>query len=147
MKYSEAKQGRTFIIRLEDGDIVHKEIEKFAREKSIKAAALIIIGGADQGSKLVVGPEHGRKNPIIPMEHILHNVHEIAGTGTIFPDKRGNPVLHMHMACGRKTSSVTGCVRKGVKVWHVMEVILFELVDTTAGRAFEPITGFELLKP
>ena len=147
MRYSQAKQGRTFIIRLEDGDIVHEEIEKFAREKSIKAAALIILGGADKGSKLIIGPEHGRREPIIPMEHILDNVHEIAGTGTIFPDEKGKPVLHMHMACGRKTSSVTGCVRKGVKVWHVMEVILFELVDTTAVRAFEPTTGFELLKP
>ena len=147
MRYSQAKQGRTFIIRLEDGDIVHEEIEKFAREKSIKAAALIILGGADKGSKLIIGPEHGRREPIIPMEHILDNVHEIAGTGTIFPDEKGKPVLHMHMACGRKTSSVTGCVRKGVKVWHVMEVILFELVDTTAVRAFEPTTGFELLRP
>lgn len=147
MRYSQAKQGRIFIIRLEDGDIVHEEIEKFAREKSIKAAALIILGGADKGSKLIVGPEHGRRKPIIPMEHILDNVHEIAGTGTIFPDEKGKPILHMHMACGRKTSSVTGCVRKGVKVWHVMEVILFELVDTTAVRAFEPTTGFELLRP
>lgn len=147
MRYSQAKQGRTFIIRLEDGDIVHEEIEKFSREKSIKAAALIILGGADKGSKLIVGPEHGRREPIIPMEHILDNVHEIAGTGTIFPDEKGKPILHMHMACGRKTSSVTGCVRNGVKVWHIMEVILFELVDTTAVRAFEPTTGFELLKP
>ncbi len=147
MRYSQAKQGRIFIIRLEDGDIVHEEIEKFSREKSIKAAALIILGGADKGSKLIVGPEHGRREPIIPMEHILDNVHEIAGTGTIFPDEKGKPVLHMHMACGRKTSSVTGCVRKGVKVWHIMEVILFELVDTTAVRAFEPTTGFELLRP
>ncbi|NOR05811.1 MAG: DUF296 domain-containing protein [Deltaproteobacteria bacterium] len=147
MRYSQAKQGRTFIIRLEDGDIVHEEIEKFSREKSIKAAALIILGGADKGSKLIVGPEHGRREPIIPMEHVLDNVHEIAGTGTIFPDEKGKPILHMHMACGRKTSSVTGCVRKGVKVWHIMEVILFELVDTTAVRAFEPTTGFELLKP
>lgn len=147
MRYSQAKQGRIFIIRLEDGDIVHEEIEKFSREKSIKAAALIILGGADKGSKLIVGPEHGRREPIIPMEHILDNVHEIAGTGTIFPNEKGKPILHMHMACGRKTSSVTGCVRNGVKVWHIMEVILFELVDTTAVRAFEPTTGFELLKP
>ncbi|HDD44969.1 MAG TPA: DUF296 domain-containing protein, partial [Candidatus Desulfofervidus auxilii] len=43
--------------------------------------------------------------------------------------------------------SITGCVRKGVKVWHVMEVILFELVDTTAVRALDPNTGFELLNP
>ncbi len=47
MKYSQAKQGYIFVIRLEDGDIVHKEIERFARNQSIKAAALIIIVGAD----------------------------------------------------------------------------------------------------
>ena len=47
MKYSQAKQGHIFVIRLEDGDIVHKEIERFARNQSIKAAALIIIVGAD----------------------------------------------------------------------------------------------------
>lgn len=147
MRYTQAKQGRIFVIRLEDGDIVHEKIEKFSREESIKAAALIILGGADKDSKLIVGPEHGRREPIIPMEHVLDSVHEIAGTGTIFPDEKGKPILHMHIACGRKISSVTGCVRKGVKVWHVMEVILFELVDTTAVRAFEPTTGFELLRP
>ena len=147
MKYSEAKQGRIFVIRLEDGDIIHQEIEKFAREKSIKAGALIILGGADEGSKLVVGPEHGRKEPIVPMEYILDNVNEIAGTGTIFPDEKGKPVLHMHIACGRKTSTITGCVRRGVKAWHVLEVILFELIDTTAVRVLDPVTGFELLRP
>jgi len=147
MKYSEAKQGRIFVIRLEDGDIIHQEIEKFAREKSIKAGALIILGGADEGSKLVVGPEHGRKEPIVPMEYILDNVNEIAGTGTIFPDEKGKPVLHMHIACGRKTSTITGCVRRGVKAWHVLEVILFELIDTTAVRVLDSVTGFELLRP
>lgn len=81
------------------------------------------------------------------MEHILDNVHEITGTGTIFPDEKGKPVLHMHIACGRQASTVTGCVRKGVKVWHIMEVILFELVDTNATRVFDSITGFELLEP
>ena len=147
MKYSQAKQGRIFVIRLEDGDIIHEEIEKFAREKSIKAGALIILGGADQGSKLVVGPEHGREDPIVPMEHILDNVNEIAGTGTIFPDEKGKPILHMHIACGRKTSTITGCVRRGVKAWHILEVILFELIDTKAIRVFDPVTGFELLRP
>lgn len=147
MKYSQAKQGRIFIIRLEDGDIIHEEIEKLANEESIIAAALIIIGGADKNSILVVGPEHGRKEPIVPMEHILDNVNEVVGTGTIFPNEEGKPILHMHIACGRQASTVTGCVRKGIKTWHVLEVILFELVDTTALRALDSITGFELLKP
>jgi predicted DNA-binding protein with PD1-like motif len=147
MKYSEAKQGRIFVIRLEDGDIVHDEIERFAREKSIGAASLIIVGGADQQSKFVVGPEEGRATPVVPMEHVLDEVHEIAGVGTLFPDDEGNPVLHMHMACGRKSSTITGCIREGVRVWHVMEVILFELADTTGIRTHDPETGFKLLQP
>ena len=120
MKYSEAKQGRIFVIRLEDGDIVHDEIERFAREKSIGGARLIIVGGADQKSKFVVGPQEGRTTPVVPMEHVLDEVHEIAGVGTLFPDDEGNPVLHMHMACGRKSATITGCIRQGVRVWHVM---------------------------
>ncbi len=146
MKYSQAHLGRIFVIRLEDGDIVHEEIEKLAREESIKAAALIIIGGADEDSKLIVGPKQGRTKPIIPTEHILDNIHEVAGTGTLFPDDDGNPLLHMHMACGRNTSTVTGCIRNGVKVWHIMEVILFELVDTAGVRILDSQLGFKLLK-
>ena len=147
MKYSEAKQGRIFVIRLEDGDIVHDEIERFASEKSIRAAGLIIVGGADKESTFVVGPEEGRATPVVPMEHVLDEVHEIAGVGTLFPDDEGNPVLHMHMACGRKSSTVTGCIREGVRVWHVMEVILFELADTTGIRTHDSETGFKLLQP
>ncbi len=147
MKYSETKRGRTFVIRLEDGDVVHEAIERFAREQKIEAAALVIVGGADAESKLVVGPEEGRSKPVVPMEHVLDNVYEVAGTGTLFPDEDGNPVLHMHMACGRKDSTVTGCVRRGVKVWHVMEAVLFELIDSTAVRVHDDATGFQLLEP
>jgi len=147
MKFCQATQGRIFVIRLEDGDVVHETIEKFAKDQSIQSAALITIGGADSKSCLVVGPEDGRSKKICPMTHVLDNVHEVAGTGTIFPDKSGNPVLHMHMACGRNDDTVTGCVRTGVKVWHVMEVILFELTGNNARRLQDPATGFELLEP
>lgn len=30
MKYSEARPGRIFVLRLEDGEIVHEVIERFA---------------------------------------------------------------------------------------------------------------------
>ena len=147
MKYSEAKPGRIFVIRLEDGDIVHEAIESFAKEHTIKAATLVILGGADKGSRLVVGPEEDRSKPVIPMELILEDVHEVAGVGTLFPDDEGNPILHMHMACGRNDETVTGCVRIGVKVWHVMEAVLFELVDSTGVRRPDEATGFKLLQP
>ncbi|MCF8051285.1 MAG: DNA-binding protein [Desulfobacterales bacterium] len=146
MQYTEAKSGRIFIIRLEHGEVVHEKIERFAREKNIASAALVAVGGADAGSKLVVGPKDGGARPIDPMMHVLSNVHEIAGTGTIFTDEDGAPLLHMHMACGRDKDAVAGCIRSGVKVWQIMEVIVFELVDAGAGRAVDPDLGFKLLE-
>jgi len=147
MKYSEAKYGRIFIVRLEDGDIIHEEIERFARAHSITAAAIIILGGADKGSRIVVGPEDGRVSPINPMGHILSDVHEAMGTGTIFPDKDGEPHTHIHMTFGRNKKASTGCIRSGVKVWEVMEVIIFELVDTERRRMPDEKLGFILLEP
>ena len=148
MKYSEAKLGRIFVIRLEDGEIVHEVIEAFALEHSIHAASLIILGGPDEGSRLVVGPENGRcAPPVIPLERVLDDVREVTGTGTIFPDDEGNPILHLHMACGRNSSTITGCIRQGVRVWHVMEVILFELTGTSARRLRDAATGFKFLVP
>ncbi|HWR58626.1 MAG TPA: PPC domain-containing DNA-binding protein [Thermodesulfovibrionales bacterium] len=147
MKYSEAQLGRIFVIRLEDGDIIHEAVENFARQNSIRAAALIVLGGADKGSSLVVGPEDGRTSPVLPMTHILDNVSEATGVGTIFPDDEGNPVVHMHIACGRKSATITGCIRQGVRVWHVVEIILLELLDSTGVRLLEPAMGFKLLNP
>lgn len=147
MKYSEAKPGRVFVIRLEDGDILHEEIEKFAEEQNIKAASLIALGGADTGSALIAGPEDGRAQTIVPMVHELDNVNEVTGTGTLFPNAKGEIVLHMHLACGRGKSTATGCVRKGIKVWHVMEVIIHELIESTGVRKPDAATGIELLEP
>ncbi len=147
MKYSSAKPGRVFVLRLEDGDVVHETIESFAREQGIMAASMIILGGADAGSTLVAGPKQGRAQPVVPKTQVLDNVHEVTGTGTLFPDESGMPVLHLHMACGRGGSTVTGCVRCGVRVWHVMEVVLHELLDSTGVRKKDLATGFDLLVP
>ena len=148
MKYSTARPGRVFIIRLEDGEIIHECLERFAAEKGIARAALTLHGGADAGSVLVTGPREGRRPPPIePQTTALDNVHEVVGTGTIFPDAQGVPILHVHLACGRDRETVTGCIRTGVKTWHVLEVVLIELLDSTARRVADPATGFELLVP
>jgi predicted DNA-binding protein with PD1-like motif len=71
----------------------------------------------------------------------------VSGVGTLFLDDEGQPILHMHMACGRQGATITGCVRRGVKVWHVMEVVITELLDTPARRMTEPPLGLKLLRP
>lgn len=148
MRYSQAKLGRVFVIRLEHGDIVHQQIERFAREHSIRAASVVVVGGADEGSRLVVGPERADQSPIVPMLHTLQGVHEVAGTGTLFwDDEAGGATAHIHLACGRNDGTATGCVRQGVQVWQTMEVVMFELVDATATRELDPQLGFKLLQP
>ncbi|SHO51309.1 PPC domain-containing DNA-binding protein [Desulfopila aestuarii] len=147
MRYSMAQPGRIFVLRLEDGEIVHEVIERFAVEQQIEAASLVIVGGADDGSRLVVGPAEDRGLPLSPMKLQLEHAHEVTGTGTLFRDEEGTPLLHMHMACGREKETITGCIREGVRVWHVMEVIIHELTGSTARRLVEEPLGLKLLRP
>ena len=148
MKFSETKQGRTFIIRLEHGEIIHECLESFAKQHQINAASVLALGGVDAGSLFVTGPACGTSAPPIePNLVTLNEAHEVCGTGTIFPDKDGNPILHMHLAAGRNDQTITGCIRTGVKTWHVLEVVLQELLNSTARRLPDSTTGFELLTP
>ncbi|MFO7749614.1 MAG: hypothetical protein R6V54_05930 [Desulfobacteraceae bacterium] len=48
---------------------------------------------------------------------------------------------------GREEKSITGCIRNGVTVWQVMEIVLYELADTGAKKVYDPATGFRLLEP
>jgi predicted DNA-binding protein with PD1-like motif len=147
MEYSEAREGRVFILRLEHGEIVHEQIEAFAREQSIGAAKVLVVGGAAPGSTLIAGTESARRVPLAPIRHVLDGVHDVAGTGTIFPDEAGYPVLHMHVSCGRGGASVTGCVREGLKVWLVMEAVITEIIQSSAVRVLDETTGIKLLSP
>ena len=55
MKASEGKLGRVFVIRLEDGDVLPKCIEKFAEDKGVSVGHAILVGGIGEG-QIVVGP-------------------------------------------------------------------------------------------
>jgi predicted DNA-binding protein with PD1-like motif len=147
MRFSQARPGRVFVLRLEQGEMVHEVIEAFAAEHGIRCAALVMVGAADEGSRLTAGPEDGGARPIVPLIHSLVGVHELTGVGTIFPDDEGRPSLHSHVAVGREGAAATGCIRAGVVVWTILEVVLLELEDCTARRAMDPSSGFELLEP
>lgn len=146
MKYSEAKLGRIFVLRLEHGDMIPDVIQAFAAKQKIKAAIVHFLGGADTGSKVVVGPEDGTAPKPRPMVTELSGTSEAVGMGTLFINEAGIPKLHLHAAFGRGRGTVTGCTREGVMVWHIGESVIFELLNTTAARRIDPGTGFELLE-
>lgn len=57
--------------------------------------------------------------------------------GTLFSTENGKPVLHMHVSAGRAGDSVTGCIRRGVRVWGLLEATIIEFTDTTALARYE----------
>ena len=67
--------------------------------------------------------------------------------GVLAPREDGRPVLHIHAALGRSGATLTGCLRHGVSTWVVGEVILYEILDSSAARLKDPETGFTLLEP
>jgi predicted DNA-binding protein with PD1-like motif len=146
MQYDEAKLGRVFVLRLHDGDHLPNVIESFAMEHKLQSALCFFIGGAKDNSRVVVGPRNDIEMPPEPMVTLLRGVHEACGVGTLFSDEAGKPKLHMHTAFGRNEKTVTGCVRLGVDVWRIGEVVLLELMGNTTRRAIDKETGFEFLE-
>ena len=145
MKYSEANMGRIFILRLEHGDKIPDIIEEFAKTHQIDSAILHFLGGADTNSKVVVGPEDGTAKKPRKMVTELLGTSEAVGIGTLFINEEMVPKLHLHSAFGRNRDTVTGCTREGITIWHIGEVVIFELINSSARRKYDPVTGFELL--
>lgn len=145
MKYSEANLGRIFILRLEHGDKLPDTIEQFAKIHTVDSAIIHFLGGADTGSKVVVGPEDGTAKKPQKMITELLGTSEAVGIGTLFINEEKVPKLHLHSAFGRNRDTVTGCTREGISIWHIGEVVIFELLNSSARRKLDTETGFELL--
>jgi predicted DNA-binding protein with PD1-like motif len=146
MQFTEAKFGRIFVLRLHDGEHLPDVLESFAAEHHITTALCFFLGGAKEKGRVVVGPKDGNALPPEPMVTLLNGVYEACGVGTIFADEEGKPKLHMHASFGRKEKTVTGCVRMGVIVWRIGEVVILELLGAVAHRATDKETGFEFLE-
>lgn len=146
MDYTEAALGRIYILRLHDDDLIPDVLESFAAAKRVASALCFLIGGTKEKSRVVVGPKDGSVLPPEPVVTLLSGASEVCGIGTIFLNAEGKPKLHMHASFGRGEKAITGCVRMGVNVWHIGEVIMMELYGASAHRAVDSKTGFEFLE-
>ena len=128
MRSAELRDGRVFVLRLEDGEVLHEVVESFCTENGIRNATVTAVGGVDAGSEFVSGPSVPVGDRIVPLIVTIDEPCELTGTGTVFPDDDGVPVLHMHGSVGRAGFSATGCFRRRMVVWLVMEVVIREMV-------------------
>ncbi|MDR3074591.1 MAG: DNA-binding protein [Candidatus Methanoplasma sp.] len=134
MRSLEMSTGRTFVLRLETGEVLHEVLEKFSKDNGIENAAVTAVGGIGKGSRMTVGPKIPYDEKITPIIHTLDAPHELTASGTIFKDEDGDPIMHMHGSAGRDGKAVTGCLRAGVTAWLVLEVVIIELAGEGAVR-------------
>jgi uncharacterized protein len=143
MKYTKGSMGRIFLLKFDNNDVLLEKIEAFARKEKVKSAVMLFIGALKEGN-LAAGP----KKPVIPPQPFKVNFQdgwEAMGIGTIIPGDSG-PQIHIHASMGKNKQVLTGCVRKGSKVFLVIEAVVFELKGVKAGKSLDALTGINLLR-
>ena len=142
MDYRQGTIGRVFSIRLDDGDDFLAELQNIVKKEQVRQAWFQVIGGLRQ-AEFVTGP----KESVMPPEPVWDSVdgaRETLGTGSIFWED-DEPRIHLHAALGHHGQTTTACVRKGTKVYLILEVLLFELSGFDADRPWWEEGGFNRL--
>jgi len=142
MDYRKGSIGRVFIVRFDEGDLFLEELLKIITEEKITNGWFHVLGGLREAD-VVIGP----KEPVMPPEPVWSEVRgarETIGTGSIFWDG-DEPKIHLHAALGNHGETLTACVRKGTKVYLVLEVVIFEINGIQASRPWYEEGGFNRL--
>ena len=142
MDYRKGTVGRVFAVRFDEGDLFLEGLLKIITEEKIINGWFHVLGGLREAD-VVTGP----REPVMPPEPVWNEVRgarETIGTGSIFWD--GNePKIHLHAAMGHHGDTLTACVRKGTKVYLVLEVVIFEIDGINASRPWYAEGGFNQL--
>ena len=142
MDYRSGSIGRFFSVRFDEGDDFLQELQSLITKEKIKHGIFHIIGGMREAD-VVTGP----KKPVMPPDPVwkdVREVKEVLGTGTIAWDG-DEPKIHLHAAMGHHGDTLTACVRKGTKVYLVLEVYIFEISGIDASRPWYEEGGFNRL--
>ncbi len=142
MEYKSGSIGRFFSVRFDEGDDFLQELQSIIIKEKIRHGIFHIIGGMREAD-VVTGPQ----KPVMPPDPVWKDVREVKetlGTGSIAWDG-DEPKIHLHAAMGHHGDTLTACVRKGTKVYLVLEVYIFEIAGIDATRPWYEKGGFNRL--
>jgi predicted DNA-binding protein with PD1-like motif len=143
MEYRAGTVNRVFSIRFDEGEDFLQGMTALIKKENIRNGWFHMIGGIRE-IDVVTGP----REPVMPPEPIwqeMRDARETLGSGSVFRDENDDPKIHLHAALGHHGETVTGCLRKGSKVYLILEVILFEMTGFDASRPWYTQGGFNRL--
>lgn len=142
MEYRKGTIGRVFSVRFDEGDNFLEELLNLITTENIRCGWFHVLGGLREAD-VVTGP----KEPTIPPDPVwrqIRGAREVLGAGSIFWDG-SEPKIHLHAAMGHHGDTLTACVRKGTKVYLILEVMIIELDGIEATRPWYEKGGFNRL--
>jgi len=142
MEYRKGSIGRIFSVRFDEGDLFLEEFIGLIKKENIRNGWFHVLGGLRE-AEVVTGP----REPTMPPEPVWREVRgarEVMGTGSIFW-AGDEPKIHLHAAMGHHGDTLTACVRKGTKVYLVLEVMIIEMEGFEACRPWYEKGGFNRL--
>ena len=142
MEYRQARLGRIFVLKFSHREDVKTTLDDFLKKEKIRCASFVFLGAFEKG-RLVTGPRKAVVPPD-PNYAAFKDGWEVMGVGTVFDGE--TPQVHMHASMGKQRKTLTGCVRKDVRIFMVIEAVVFELKGIRAKKELDPKTGVNLLK-
>jgi len=142
MEYRKGTVKRVFAVRFDEGEDFLGGLRELVIKEDIRCAWFHILGGLREAG-VVTGP----REPVMPPEPVWEDVkgaRETLGTGSIFWDG-SEPKVHLHAAMGHHGDTLTACVRKGTKVYLILEAYVVEIDGLDASRPWFPEGGFNRL--
>jgi len=144
MEYAAGRPGRIFYVRFDTGEDLLPALESFIRTQEIASGIIHLIGAVSAGS-LVTGP----RETVIPPDPVwthLTGAYELVGTGMIRTGLHG-PRVHLHASAGRGETVLTGCFRKDMTVYLVIEAVIMEFSGITVTEVEDTQSGITLPSP
>ncbi|MEW6501264.1 MAG: PPC domain-containing DNA-binding protein [Thermodesulfobacteriota bacterium] len=142
MEYRTGTINRVVTIRFDEGDDFLAGLTEVVRKEQLRCAWFFVLGGLRE-AEVVTGP----REPVMPPEPVwkaISGARETLGAGSIYWEG-DEPRIHLHAALGHHGETITACVRKGTKVYLVLEVCLIEIAGIDASRPWYPEGGFNRL--
>lgn len=142
MDYRTGTINRVVTIRFDEGDDFLGGLTEIVRRENIRCAWFFVLGGLRQ-AEVVTGP----KEPVMPPDPVwqaISGARETLGAGSVYWEG-AEPRIHLHAALGHHGETITACVRKGTKVYLVLEVCLIEIAGIDATRPWYEAGGFNRL--
>jgi len=140
--YRTGSINRVFSLRFDEGDDFLGGMKDVITKEKIRCGWFQVIGGLRE-AEVVTGPQQPVMPPT-PVWKTMSGAHETMGIGSIFW-ANDEPLIHLHAAMGHHGETLTACVRKGTKVYLILEVFIIEISEIDASRPWYDKGGFNRL--